>query len=61
MYSKRLDDKLVEELDSEWLQLILEAKKEGMSVEDVRAFLKQRINPGFILYKQMEEMEKSDF
>lgn len=61
MYSQRLDDKLVEELDSEWLQLMLEAKKKGISVEEVRAFLQQRINPSFILYKQMVEMEKSDF
>ncbi|WP_404451740.1 anti-repressor SinI family protein [Virgibacillus necropolis] len=61
MNSQRLDNKLVKELNSEWLQLMLEAKKEGMSVAEVRAFLQQRINPGFILYKQLEEMEKSDF
>jgi DNA-binding transcriptional MerR regulator len=31
----------MEELDREWLNLILEAKKLGMTVEEVREFLAQ--------------------
>jgi hypothetical protein len=30
---------IVKEIDSEWLELIIEAKKMGMTIEEIREFL----------------------
>ncbi|WP_010651342.1 anti-repressor SinI family protein [Oceanobacillus massiliensis] len=37
----------ITELDQEWLDLILEAKKLGLSVEEVHYFLQQESVPNF--------------
>ncbi|MDY0394925.1 anti-repressor SinI family protein [Virgibacillus halophilus] len=34
----------MQELDTEWVELIITAKQSGLSKEDVREFLKEKIN-----------------
>ncbi|MGP7818284.1 anti-repressor SinI family protein [Niallia sp. 01092] len=45
-----IDEKLLkEELDTDWIQLIMEAKKLGMDIQEVRNFIRNNLNDCLIL------------
>ncbi|MGJ9459785.1 anti-repressor SinI family protein [Oceanobacillus sp. CF4.6] len=52
MHSRQSVD--IAKLDQEWLQLIWEARKLDLSIEEVRNFLQQKNKSTFILHRNPE-------
>ncbi|WP_458413566.1 anti-repressor SinI family protein [Schinkia sp. CFF1] len=56
--SSNVQDISLPKIDSEWLQLLLEAKAIGLSVEDIRAFLRK--NDDSYVLREKEHFKPSN-